>query len=207
MTVIDVYNLQAEKSSRMELNDDIFGVPVRKEILHQIVVSQLNNRRSGSASTKNRSKVKRSGKKLWRQKGTGRARVGDAASPTRRGGGVVFGPTPHRYFKKVTKKLRRAALFMALTDKVRSEHLFVVEDFNLPEIKTRNLVQIMKNFEADKALIVIEEKNENLEKSSQNIPRIKVMRYQGLNVYDILKYNHLFLARSVIPKIEEVLIS
>jgi len=96
---------------------------------------------------------------------------------------------------------------MALTDKVRSERLFVVEDFNLPEIKTRNLVQIMKNFEANRALIVIEEKNENLEKSSQNIPRIKVMRYQGLNVYDILKYNHLFLARSVIQKIEEAWIS
>ncbi|HJX33819.1 MAG TPA: 50S ribosomal protein L4 [Desulfatiglandales bacterium] len=207
MKVIDVYNLQAEKSSRMELNADIFGVPVRKEILHQVVVSQLNNRRSGTASTKSRSKVKRSGKKLWRQKGTGRARVGDAASPTRRGGGVVFGPTPRRYIKKVTKKLRKAALFMALTDKVISERLFVVEDFNLPEIKTRNLVQIMKNFEADKALIVIEEKNENLEKSSQNIHRIKVMRYQGLNVYDILKYDHLFLVRSVIPKIEEALIS
>lgn len=207
MTVIDVYNLQAEKSSRMELNDDIFGVPVRKEILHQVVVSQLNNKRSGTASTKSRSMVKRSGKKLWRQKGTGRARVGDAASPTRRGGGVVFGPTPRRYIKKITKKLRKAALFMALTDKVRSDRLFVVENFNLPEIKTRNLVQIMKNFEADKALIVIEEKNENLEKSSQNISRIKVMRYQGLNVYDILKYDHLFLARSVIPKIEEALIS
>jgi large subunit ribosomal protein L4 len=207
MTVIDVYNLQAEKSSRMELNDDIFGVPVRKDILHQVVVSQLNNRRSGSASTKSRSEVNRSGRKLWRQKGTGRARAGDAASPTRRGGGVIFGPTPRRYIKKVTKKLKRAALFMALTDKVKSERLFVVEDFNLPEIKTRNLVQIMKNFEADKALIVIEEKNENLEKSSQNIPRIKVMRYQGLNVYDVLKYNHLFLSRSVIPKIEEALIS
>jgi large subunit ribosomal protein L4 len=207
MTVIDVYNLQAEKSSRMELNDDIFGVPVRKEILHQVIVSQLNNRRSGTASTKSRSKVKKSGRKLWRQKGTGRARVGDAASPTRKGGGVIFGPTPRNYVKKVTKKLRRAALFMALTDKIRSERLFVVEDFNLPEIKTRNLVQIMKNFESDKALIVIEEKNDNLEKSSQNIPMVKVIRYQGLNAYDILKYNHLFLSRSVIPKIEEALIS
>jgi large subunit ribosomal protein L4 len=207
MTVIDVYNLQAEKTSRMELNDDIFGVPVRKEILHQVVVSQLNKKRSGTASTKSRSEVKRSGKKLWKQKGTGRARVGDAASPTRRGGGVIFGPTPRTYIKKVTKKVRRAALLMALTDKLRSERLVVIEDFNFPEIKTRNFVQIMKNFEVNKALIVTEDKNENLEKSSKNVPWVKVMRYQGLNVYDILKHDHLFLAQSVITRIEEALIS
>jgi large subunit ribosomal protein L4 len=207
MTVIDVYNLQAEKTSRMELNDDIFGVPVRKEILHQVVVSQLNKKRSGTASTKSRSEVKRSGKKLWKQKGTGRARVGDAASPTRRGGGVIFGPTPRTYIKKVTKKVRRAALLMALTDKLRSERLVVIEDFNFPEIKTRNFIQIMKNFEVNKALIVTEDKNENLEKSSQNVPWVKVMRYQGLNVYDILKHDHLFLAQSVITRIEEALIS
>lgn len=207
MTVIDVYNLQAEKTSRMELNDDIFGVPVRKEILHQVVVSQMNKKRSGTASTKSRSEVKRSGKKLWKQKGTGRARVGDAASPTRRGGGVIFGPTPRDYIKKVTKKVRRAALLMALTDKLRSERLVVIEDFNFPEIKTRNFIQIMKNFEVNKALIVTEDKNGNLEKSSKNVPWVKVMRYQGLNVYDILKHDHLFLAQSVVTRIEEALIS
>jgi large subunit ribosomal protein L4 len=207
MTVIDVYNLQAEKTSKMELNDNIFGVPVRKEILHQVVVSQLNNKRSGTASTKSRSEVKKSGKKLWKQKGTGNARVGDAASPTRRGGGVIFGPTPRNYIKKVPKKVRRAALLMALTDKLRSERLVVIENFNFPEIKTKNFVQIMKNFEVNKALIVTEEKNENLEKSSKNVPWVKVMRYRGINVYDILKHDHLFLAQSVIAKIEEALIS
>jgi large subunit ribosomal protein L4 len=207
MTVIDVYNLQAEKTSQMELNDDIFGVPVRKEILHQVVVSQLNNKRSGTAATKSRSEINRSGKKLWRQKGTGNARVGDAASPTRRGGGVAFGPKPRNYMKKVPKKVRRAALLMALTDKLRSERLVVIENFNFPEIKTKSFVQIMKNFEVNKALIVTEEKNENLEKSSQNVPWVKVMRYPGLNVYDIMKHDHLFLAQSVITKIEEALIS
>ncbi len=139
MTVIDVYNLQAEKTSRMELNDDIFGVPVRKEILHQVVVSQMNKKRSGTASTKSRSEVKRSGKKLWKQKGTGRARVGDAASPTRRGGGVIFGPTPRDYIKKVTKKVRRTALLMALTDKLRSERLVVIEGFRLSGDKDQKL--------------------------------------------------------------------
>lgn len=207
MTVIDVYNLQAEKISRMELNDSIFGVPVRKEMLHQVVVSQLNKKRSGTASTKSRSEVKSSGSKLWRQKGTGRARVGASSSPIRRGGGVTFGPTPRNYIKKVPKKVRRAALHMALTDKLRSERLVVVEDFNLPEIKTQNFIQVMKNFEVNNALIVTEDKNENLEKSSKNVPWVKVMRYQGLNVYDILKYDHLFLAQSAIPKMEEALIS
>ena len=207
MTVIDVYNLQAEKTSQVELNDKIFSAPIRGDILHQVVVSQMNRRRSGSASTKGRSEIKASGKKIWRQKGTGRARVGDAASPTRRGGGVAFGPKPRKYIQKVPKKVRKAALAMALSDKFQSQRLVVVENFDLPQIKTREFVQVMKNFDSGKALIVTEDKNENLEKSSQNVPGIKVMRYQGLNVYDILKHDHLFLVQSVITKIEEALIS
>jgi large subunit ribosomal protein L4 len=207
MTVIDVYNLQAEKTSQMELNDAIFKVTIRKDILHQVVVSQLNKRRAGTASTKSRSEVKGSGQKVWRQKGTGRARVGTASSPIRKGGGVAFGPRPRKYLQKVPKKVKRAALIMALTDKLSSERLVVVEDFNLPEIKTRNFVQVMKNFQVNRALIITEDKNENLERSSKNVPWIKVMRYEGINVYDILKHDHLFLARSAIKKIEEALIS
>ena len=206
MTVIDVYNLQAEKTSQMELNDSIFGVEIRKDILHQVVVSQLNKKRTGSASTKSRSEIKSSSKKLWRQKGTGRARVGTAASPIRRGGGVAFGPTPRNYFQKVSKKVRKAALLMALTDKAKSDRLVVIEDFSLAEIKTRNFVNVMKNFEVNKALIVTKDKNENLEKSSKNVPWVKVMRCQGLNVYDILNHDHLFLDQPAINEIEEVLI-
>jgi large subunit ribosomal protein L4 len=151
--------------------------------------------------------VKKSGRKLWRQKGTGRARVGDASSPTRRGGGVAFGPVSRKYVHRVPKKVRKSALCMALTDKLQNERLVVVEDFDLPEKKTRNFVQVMKNFQADHALIVTEDKNENLEKSSRNLPWVKVMRYQGLNVYDILKHDHLFLVQSAISRIEEALIS
>ncbi len=207
MAVIDVYNLEAEKISSMELNDSIFGVPVRKEIIHQVVISQLNEKRAGTASTKTRSETNSSGTKLWRQKGTGRARVGSASSPIRRGGGVAFGPKPRKYVKKVPKKVRRTALLMAMTDKLQSERLVVVKDFNLPEIKTRNFVQVMKNFSVNKALIVTEDKNENLEKSSRNVPFIKVMRYQGLNAHDILKHDHLFVTQTAIPRIEEALIS
>ena len=207
MAVVDVHNLQKEKIAEVELKDEIFDVPAKRHVLHQVVIAQLSGRRSGSAATKGRSKVKSSGKKLWRQKGTGRARVGSAASPTRRGGGVAFGPSPRKYVLKVPKKLRKAALRMALSEKIQSEHFFVIDSFDLPEIKTKNFVGSMKHFEVKKALIVTEKKSENLEKSSKNVPWAKVMRYEGLNVYDILKYDHLFLEQSAIGKIEEALAS
>ena len=207
MAVIDVYNLQREKTSQIELKEDIFNVPVKRHILHEVVVSQLARRRAGSASSKTRSEVASSGRKLWRQKGTGRARVGGAGSPTRRGGGVAFGPSPRKYEQKVSKKVRKAALCMALTDKLQNDQLVVVEDFSLPEIKTKGFVDVMQNFEVRKALVVTEERNENLEMSSRNVPWVKVMRYEGLNVYDILKHDHLFLVRSAIQKIEEALVS
>ncbi len=207
MTVVDVYSLEREKISEVELNDGIFGVPIKIDVLHGVVVSQLNNRRAGSAATKTRSEVKFSGRKLWRQKGSGRARAGAASSPTRKGGGVTFGPTPHEYYHKVHKKVRKAALRMALTDKVQSDQLIVVNDFSLPQIKTKNFVGVINNFEVKKALIVTKDKLVNLEKSSKNVPWVKVIRYQGLNVYDVLKYEHLFLEESAIGKIEEALIS
>ncbi len=207
MTIIDVYNLQKEKISQLELKEAVFNVPIKKHLLHQVVVSQLLNRRSGSASTKGRSEVKGSGKKVWRQKGTGRARVGTASSPTRRGGGVAFGPVPGIRLRKVPKKIRKAALRMALTDKFQTDRLVVVTDFSLPEIKTMNFVKVMESFEINRALIITDDKNENLEKSSKNVLWVKVMRYQGLNVYDILKHDHLFLVQSALNKIEEALIS
>jgi len=205
MAMINVYNLEGEKTSQMELNEDVFHVPIKKHILHQVVVGQLLKRRSGSASTKSRSEVKGSRSKLWRQKGTGRARVGAASSPTRRGGGVTFGPTPHTSVRKVPKKVRRAALCMALTDKFQTNRLIVVGDFNLPGIKTRDFVQVMENFQVNKVLIITEDKNENLEKSSKNVPWVKVMKYQGLNVYDVLKYEHLFMVQPAVGKMVETL--
>ena len=206
MTVSDVYNLQNEKVSEVELRDDIFGVLIKKHVLHQVVVGQLAKHRSGTAATKNRSNVKCSRSKLWRQKGTGRARVGSGSSPTRKGGGVAFGPSPRDYSQKVPKKVRKAALRMALTDKVQSNRLMIVDDFSLPEIKTKHFVGTMRGFDVKKALIVTNDKSENLEKSSKNVPLMKVMRYQGLNVYDILRYDHLFLERPAVQKIEEALV-
>lgn len=207
MAVIDVYNIQKEKISQVELRDDVFQIPIKKHILHEVVVAQLVKRRSGNASTKTRSEVKSSGTKLYRQKGTGRARAGTAASPTRRGGGIALGPKPRKYGRKVPKKVRRTALCMALTDKFTNDQLVVLEDFNLSEIKTKSFVEVMNNFDVKKALIVTEAKNENLEKSSKNVPWVKVMRHEGLNVYDILTHDHLILEKSVINGIEEALIS
>ena len=207
MTAIDVYNLKKEKVAEVQLREEVFNVPVKKHLLHQVVVSQLSNKRAGTASTKSRSLVKSSGSKLYRQKGTGRARAGAASSPTRRGGGVAFGPSPRTYTQKVNKKVKRLAICMALSDKAMNDHLILVDDFSLPEIKTKNFLEIMDKFEVGKALIVTQDKKENLERSSKNVPGVKVLRCDGINVYDILKYDHLFLEQSALGKIEEALVS
>ena len=206
MSVVGVYNLQKEKISEMELKEEVFCVPIKKHVLHEVVISQLCSHRLGTAATKTRSEVIGSGRKLWRQKGTGRARVGSASSPTRKGGGVAFGPVPRKYNRKVSKKVRKAALRMALTDKAQTEQLIVVDSFDLSEIKTKSFVNVMKNFGVNKVLIITQDRSVNLEKSSSNVPWVKVMRYQGLNVYDILKYDHLFLEQSAVGKIEEALV-
>ena len=207
MTGVNVYNLQKEKTSEVELRDEIFDVAAKKHVLHQVVVSQLCNKRSGTSSVKTRAEIKGSGAKLWRQKGTGRARVGSASSPTRRGGGVAFGPGRNEYGKKVPKKIKKAALCMALSDKVRTDRLVIVDELKFANIKTKEFVEVMDRFEVKKALIITHDKNINLEKSSKNVPWVKVMRHQGLNVYDILRHDHLFLEQTALEKIEEALIS
>jgi len=170
-----------------------------------VVRDQLASSRSGSASTKNRSKVKASTKKLWRQKGTGRARVGAASSPIRRGGGVAFGPVPRDYSFKVNKKVRKAALRMALADKFKSGQLFVVDNIHLEEISTGKLFDVLKNFDLDNALIVTEREDENLEKSSRNIKKVKLLRAEGLNVYDILRHKYLLFVEGALGIVEEAL--
>jgi large subunit ribosomal protein L4 len=132
--------------------------------------------------------------------------VGAASSPIRRGGGVAFGPSPRSYARNVPKKVRKAALRMALSDKLQNGMMVVLNDFSLPEIKTKAFLEIMTNFGAEKALVVTESKNVNLEKSSRNIPNIKVLRCEGLNVYDVLKHDHLFFVQPAVEKIQEVLV-
>jgi large subunit ribosomal protein L4 len=205
MAVIDIHNANAEKVSERDIKDDIFDVVVREDILHEVVRSQLAHSRSGTASTKSRSQVTGSTKKLWRQKGTGRARVGAASSPLRRGGGVTFGPMPRDYSLKVNRKVRKAALRMALTDKFRVGHVIVIDTFQLEEIKTKKVFEILQNFNVDRVLIVSDAQNEILERSCRNIPNIKLLRAEGLNVYDVLRYEHLLFVEPALGMVEEAL--
>ena len=202
MTVVNVINSKAQKVSQIDLVDDIFNIPVKGSVLHEVVTMQLASRRSGSASVKHRSDVKGSGRKLFRQKGTGRARRGDIKSPLLRGGGSTFGPDPRSYAYKVPKKVRRLALKMALSSKLKQENLVVLDEFGLDTIKTREFVKVMNALNTKNALIITEMKNETLELSARNVPNIKVLRVEGLNVYDILKYENVVLLESSIKSIE-----
>ncbi|MDP2863653.1 MAG: 50S ribosomal protein L4 [Desulfobacterales bacterium] len=202
MSIIDVYNINGEKVSQLELAESIFNVPVKPSVLHEVVTMQLACRRAGSASVKHRSDVKGSTRKLYKQKGTGRARRGDIKSPLLRGGGSIFGPDPRSYSYKVPKKIRKQALKMALSSKTQTNNLLVLDKFDLEKVRTKGFTSVLDNLKVKKALIVTEKVNENLELSSRNVPGIKVMRYEGLNVYDILKYEKLILLETSIKGIE-----
>ena len=202
MPVVDVLNSKAEKVSQTDLADTIFNVPVKQNVLHEVVTMQLASRRSGSASVKHRSDVKGSGRKLFRQKGTGRARRGDIKAPLLRGGGSVFGPDPRSYAYKVPKKVRRMALKMALSVKLSEDSLVVLDELDFDKIKTKEFIKVMNALNMNNALFITDKKNENLELSARNVPGVKVLRIEGLNVYDILKYNSLVLLESSIKSIE-----
>lgn len=202
MAVVDVLNQTGEKIAQAELSDSCFNVDVKPSVLHTVVKMQLANRRAGTASVKNRSDVKGSTRKLFRQKGTGRARRGDAKSPLLRGGGVAFGPHPKSWAIKVPKKVRRLALKMALSSKLQNESLTVLNGIALDAIKTKAFLSILSDLKLDSALFITAEKDINVELSSRNIPGVKVLRCDGLNVYDILKYRHLVLLQPSIEQIE-----
>jgi large subunit ribosomal protein L4 len=207
MATVDVINIKGDKVSQADLPDEIFNVPVNVPVLHQVVKAQLAARRSGTACVKNRSDIAGSTHKLYRQKGTGRARKGNIKSPVLRGGGVVFGPHPRSYEQKVPKKVRKLALKMALTSKLQDNELMVLDRFELSQIKTKDFVAAVQTLEASKALIVTVEKNANLELSSRNVPGVKVIRCEGLNVYDILKYDKLIVLEEAVKGIEGRLLS
>ena len=207
MAFQDVYNMDGEKVSEIDLVDEIFNVPVKQHLLHEVVTMQLANRRAGTAATKGRSEVRGSGKKPYRQKGTGRARAGSRKSPLWRGGGVVFGPRPRNYAYKVPKKVSRQALKMALTSKLQENALIVLDKLDLETVKTKRFVEVMGALKAREALIVTDRELENLELSARNVPRVKVLRWEGLNVYDILKFEHLILLEPSVKQLEGRLLS
>jgi len=203
MPTVDLYNMNRDVVGQMELREDIFGVPVKPHVMHEVVLYQLAKRRSGTAKVKGRSEVAGGGKKPWRQKGTGRARAGTSRSPIWRGGGIIHGPQPRSYDMRVPKKVRRLALKMALTQKLLDRELTVMDHLELEQIKTRDFAALLSRFELGKTLIVIPSHDEKIVKSARNIPNVKVLRSEGLNVYDLLNYHNLLLTRETVGKIEE----
>ena len=207
MPVLNVYDIEKTKIAELELSDLVFGAEVNEHILYEVVKMQLACRRQGSASTKGRSDVRGGGRKPWRQKGTGRARAGTNRSPLWRGGGIIFGPRPRDYSYKVPKKVRKAALRSALSMKVKEDKVIILRDFPMDEIKTKKFKEILDRLGLGRTLFVLDEKNAILEKSSRNIKDIKMMRSEGINVYDLLKYDDLVLLEPSVKKIEGALLS
>ena len=186
-----------------QLNEAIFGVKTRPHLLHQAVVMQLANRRAGSASTKSKGLVSGGGKKPWRQKGTGRARSGSIRSPIWVGGGTTFGPTPRDYSYRMPRSARRAALLSALSLKHREGKLIVVDKFELEAAKTKIMAQALADLKVASALIVVAQADEKIERSARNLPKIKVLRVEGLNVYDLMRHEHLILTEGALKLLEE----
>ena len=206
MAIADVYNMDGEKISETNLADEIFDVPVKQHVLHEMVTMQLVSRRAGTAATKGRSDIRGGGQKPYRQKGTGRARAGTRRSPLWRGGGVVFGPSPRSYRYKVPKRVRRQALRMALTSKWHDQALIVVDQLVLAPVKTKRFVEVMAALKIGGGLIVTDRKIESLELSSRNVPDFKVLRSEGLNVYDILRFKNLILLEPCVEQIAQRLL-
>jgi len=205
MPKVALYNISGNEVGEFELSENIFGANVNVEAMHQVVKMYLANQRQGNQSALTRAEVRGGGIKPWKQKGTGRARHGSIRSPQWRHGGTVFAPKPRSYRFTLPKKLRRVALKSALSSKVVDNDLIVLEDFNLDSMKTKQMVNVLNNLKVDsKVLIVLDGKNENVEKSARNIPGVKTALVNTINVYDILKYDKFIITKDAVQKVEEV---
>ncbi|MCC8138507.1 MAG: 50S ribosomal protein L4 [Clostridiales bacterium] len=204
MANVSVYNMEGKEVGQMELNDAVFGVEVNEHLVHLAVVSLLAGKRQGTQKAKTRSEVSGGGKKPWRQKGTGHARQGSIRAPQWTGGGVVFAPVPRDYSFKMNKKEKRLALKSALTSRVQENKLIVLDELKLSEIKTKNMKAVLDALKVDKALVVLDEKDENVMLSARNIPDVKTALTNTINVYDVLKYNTVVATKAAVEAIEEV---
>ena len=204
MAKVSVYNIEGKEVGNIELNDAVFGVEVNEHLLHLAVVAQLANKRQGTQKAKTRAEVRGGGRKPWRQKGTGHARQGSIRAPQWKGGGVVFAPTPRDYTITLNRKEKRLALKSALTSRVKENKFFVVEDFEMTEIKTKKMASTLKNLNVNKALVVVSENETNSVLSLRNIRGVKAASPKTINVYDILKYNTVVASKAAVGTIEEV---
>ncbi len=205
MPTVAVYNVKGENVGQIELRDDIFGIEISEPTLHQAVVTYLAAQRQGTHATKTRSMVKGGGKKPWRQKGTGHARVGSTRSPLWRKGGVTFGPHPRSYRLAMPKRLRRLAMKSALTAKVQAGDLIVLDALTIDQPKTKEIISLLSNLKvAKKALVITQQPDQNVHLSARNIPGVKALFAEGLNVYDILLADKLVITKDAVGKVEEV---
>jgi len=201
---VSVYNIEGKEVGTIELCDAVFGVEVNEHLVHMAVVAQLANNRQGTQKAKTRSEVSGGGRKPWRQKGTGHARQGSTRAPQWTGGGIVFAPTPREYTIRLNKKERRLALKSALTSRVQENKLIVLDELKFDEIKTKNFQNVLNNLKVNKALVVLNENDQNVVLSARNIPEVKTALTNTINVFDILKYNTLIVTKDAVATIEEV---
>jgi large subunit ribosomal protein L4 len=207
MAVADVFDIKKNKVAKVDLNDAVFGAEINEAIVYDVVKMQLAARRSGTASTKTRHDVSGGGKKPWRQKGTGRARAGTTRSPIWRGGGIVFGPHPRDFSYIIPKKVRKKAVISALSMKLKQDKMLILKDFPMEKISTRVFKSVVDLFGFKKALFVIDSENSVLLKSSRNLRNVKMIRSEGINVYDILNHEYLVLLEPSVKKIEGALLA
>ena len=204
MAKVSVYNMEGKEVGTMELNDAVFGVDVNEHLVHMAVVQNLANKRQGTQKAKTRSEVSGGGRKPWRQKGTGHARQGSTRAPQWTGGGVVFAPTPRDYSFKMNRKEKRAALQSALTSRVQENKFIVLDELKMDEIKTKNFKAVLDNLNVSKALVVLDENDQNVVLSARNIPKVQTALTNTINVYDIMKYSTVIATKAAVATIEEV---
>ena len=204
MPKVALLNVTGAQVGDIELNDAVFGIEPNESVVHEAVVMQMASWRQGTHCTKSRGEVRGGGRKPWRQKGTGRARVGTSRSPIWRGGAIIFGPKPREYSYSIPKKKRRLALKSVLSSKVADNDIIVLDTLNFDQPKTKEMVKVLSNLNAEKALIVMDGSNKNVMLSARNIPEVKTAAVNTINVYDLLKYNTLVMTKEAVAKIEEV---
>ena len=206
MPTVDLYNISGAVTGQIELNDAVFGVEVNDAVMHLALVRQLANERQGTHATKTRGLVRGGGRKPWRQKGTGRARSGSTRSPLWVGGGTVFGPQPRSYYKAMPRKARRLAVKSALSDKVNTKDIFVLDEITLPQAKTKEVLNLLNNFEiGDAKALIVTSGNEVVERCTRNIQGVKAVATEGVNIFDLLHHDKLFITKDAVAKLEEVL--
>ena len=204
MANVSVYNMEGKEVGTIELNDAVFGVEVNEHLVHMAVVQQLANNRQGTQKAKTRSEVSGGGRKPWRQKGTGHARQGSTRAPQWTGGGMVFAPVPRDYTIRLNKKEKRAALKSVLTSKVQENKFIVVDELKFDEIKTKAMKNVLANLKADKALVILNDNDQNVVLSARNIEGVQTALTNTINVFDLLKHNTVVVTKAAVETIEEV---